>query len=368
MTMIRESSYLAALDRVCQDVVAPAAVRVDREDVFPRDVFDALRAAGSVAPSVPEQYGGGGETLPTCVRAGATLARASASVALSWGAHAFLCAHNLCMLGTEAQRRRYLPDLASGRTWGGFAITEPGSGSDATSIATRAERDGESYRLTGTKTFITNAQVGDVFLVFARAEAGVSLFIVERSFPGFGNGKSLHKLGFRGSPTGELILDGCRVPRENLVGVEGEGARLMMRCLDVERTLLSGIQIGMMEALQEELVNAAGETPSQALCALLAEVVAARYIVEMLGQDAAQRLQEGERVTRPASVTKLYGAEAITHATNTAMMLLGLPAARSGTRLERLLRDARLISIGAGTSEVQKLILSRDILKERQGR
>lgn len=333
--------------------VAPHAARIDREDAYPRDIFRALARQVCMAPSVPLEYGGAGADLVQCFQALAALAAASPSVALSWGAHAFLCAHNLALLGSETQKRRHLPQLARYERIGAFAITEPGAGSDATSVATRAVPMGDAWALTGTKTFITNGAVADVALVFARTPAGVSLFLVEA----FGATRHLAKLGFRGSPTSEMVLDGCR---GELVGEDGAGARLMMRCLDVERTLLSAISVGMLESLLQVLRAAAPPHPSQGFQELVAETAAARHIARTLGEDAARRLEAGERVTVPASVTKLYGAEALGRLTGAVLDRLGFQA---GPVAERLYRDAKLLSIGAGTSEIQKLILAREALR-----
>ncbi|HEY4003083.1 MAG TPA: acyl-CoA dehydrogenase family protein [Candidatus Xenobia bacterium] len=354
-------SFAAIAEEAARNLVAPHAATIDREDRWRADIFRALAGVMSMAPSVPKEYGGGGYSLVDCNEAGAAISAASPSIALSYSAHAFLCAHNLWLLGTEAQRRRYLPGLARFNLVGAFAITEPGAGSDATATTTRAERDGDYWWLSGVKTFITNGSVADVVLLFARTDAGVSLFIVEKQFSGFGVGKNLVKMGFRGSPTSELILEECRVPAENLIGEDGAGGRLMMRCLDVERTLLSGVSIGILRSLYDVLRASAG--PSQAWQELLAETSAALAITRTMGNEAARALQEGERVTVPASVTKLYGADITCRLAHAAVDLIGLEALRADSTAQRLLRDAKLLSIGAGTSEIQKLILAREALK-----
>jgi isovaleryl-CoA dehydrogenase len=327
---------------------------------------------GLLGISIPKELGGAGADLLTAALVMEELARGCASTALSWGAHAILCAHNLHAFANDAQRRRYLPALCKGEAIGAFALTEPNAGSDATNLVTRAARAAGGYLLSGTKMFITNAPIADLFLVFARSGPdAISLFVVERESPGLSVGKPLEKLGMRGSPTAEVILQEVPVPEENRLGEEGKGVEMMLRALDVERSVFSALPVGIgRAALEASLAYAArreqfgrpiGEFQliQEMLARMATEISAARLLV----YQAAASLSLGERATKEASYAKLFGAEMVNRVTQDAIQIYGGYGYIREFPVERYLRDARLISLGGGTSEMQKLIIARELLK-----
>jgi isovaleryl-CoA dehydrogenase len=304
------------------------------------------------------------------------LARASGSVALSYGAHANLCVQNLYRNGTEAQRRRYLPALCAGSAIGALAITEPDAGSDAMGIQTTAARDGDDYVLNGTKMFITNGPVADVFVLYAKTDKdrgahGITAFIVERSFPGFSVSRKLDKWGHRASPTAELVLEECRVPAANVLGREHEGVAVMMHGLDSERAFLAGEPLGLAEEALELSVAYAKERRQfgepignfQLIQAKLADmytqVEAARWLVYR----TAALADTGRPIHKEAAAAILYSAEMATRVCLDAMQIHGGYGYLNELPLGRLVRDAKLLEIGAGTSEIRRLIIGRELVK-----
>ncbi len=361
--------------------VAPRAAEVDEQERFPAETFEALGRMGLLGIAVGKEYGGSGADFISCLVAMEALAQGCASTALSFGAHAILCAHNLWEFGDERQRRRYLPDLSSGRVLGAFALTEPGAGSDASGIETVAKKSQSGYTLSGTKTLITNGPIAGTFLVFARTAAaakagrtgaGISLFIVERGFPGFSVGRTLKKLGTRGSPTSELVFDDCRVPAENLVGREGDGHRMMLRALDVERVVFSGMPLGIAGAALEYAVRYARQRRQfgrpigefQLVGEMLSNMATQLEAARWLAYRAAALLDAGRPVTKEASYAKLFAAEMVTRAASDAVQIFGGYGYMREFPVERLLRDARLIPIGGGTSQIQQMIIARELLRE----
>lgn len=357
--------------------LAPIAEQIDRDDDLPPDMFRHLGELGILGVTVSPQYGGAGADLLAGVLAIEELARASASVALSYGAHANLCVNNLYRNGTESQRQRYLPGLCSGESIGALALTEPDAGSDAVGIRTTAVRDGDDYLLNGTKMFITNGPIADVFVLYAKTDPsrnshGITAFIVERTFPGFSVARKLDKLGHRGSPTGELVLQDCRVPAENVLGVVNEGVRVMMSGLDLERVFLAGEPIGIAEAALDASVRYARQRQQfgqaigsfemvQAMLAnMYTQIEAARWLVYRTAAVA----ERGGRVSRDAAAAILFSAEMSTKVCLDAVQIHGGYGYLNEIPVGRYLRDAKLLEIGAGTSEIRRLIIARSLLNE----
>lgn len=356
--------------------VAPLAAEIDREERFPQETFLKMADLGLLGMAIPEKYGGNRSDWISCVIVAEELGRVCASTALSYGAHAFLCAYNLFEHGNEEQRNKYLPSLVKGKTIGAMALTEPEAGSDATSLKTYARKVGNEYILHGTKTFITNASVADIFLIFARTsdEKGIqslSTFIVEKDFPGFSVGKPMDKLGMRGSPTSEVYLEECRVPAKNLLGQEGQGIAQMMKGLDMERVVFSGLPVGIAQGAFEAALKYAKERHQfgqpianfQMVQEMLADMAKGIEAARLLAYQAAALFEEGKKVTKEASIAKLMGAEVAMKTTLDAVQIFGGYGYIKDYPVERFLRDAKLVEIGGGTSQIQKLIIARELLR-----
>jgi len=356
--------------------LAPRAPLFDQEGRFPADLFRRLSAMGLLGITIPPEFGGAGADLLCAVLVMEELARGCASVALSWGAHAILCTHNLWVFANQPQKERYLPGLCRGECIGAFALTEPEAGSDAGALSTQAVRSGGGYLISGTKMFITNGPIADLFLVFARTgRESLGLFIVERASPGVSVGEPLNKLGMRASPTSELVLRSVFVPAQNLLGEEGDGVQMMHAALDVERIVFSALPVGIAQAAFSDSLAyslrrrqfgkpiADFQLVQEMLARMAMDLSAARLLV----YHAVARGSNGERATLEASFAKLFGAEMVNRVTQDALQIFGGYGYMREFSVERYLRDARLISLGGGTSEIQKLIIARELLKRREG-
>ncbi len=357
--------------------IAPRAAHIDEADEFPRDLFVEMGRLGYLGLTIPEDYGGLGLDFITATVAMEEIAWASAGLGLSWGAHSFLCAHNLYSLGNEAQRKKYLPRLCSGEWIGAFALTEPGAGSDSTNLATKAIQKDDHWILNGSKIFITNGSLANVILVFAATprkpgSQGASLFIVDKDAPGFSVSRDIPKMGTRGSPLSELIFDNCRIRQENLIGKEGRGLSYMLKSLDAERALLSSIAIGGAQMGLDFALDyakkrrqfgapiASFQLVQEMLAQMATEIEAARLLV----RQAAWRLDQKLNLNRQASIAKLFVSQMVMRVAQQAMQVLGGYGYCKEFPVERFMRDAALMSLGAGTSEIQKLIIARDLIKE----
>ena len=355
--------------------VAPIADRMDREDWFPREVFRALGEHGFLGITVPERWGGLGRGYVAQALVLEEIARASPALALSVGAHANLLVDNLARNGTDAQRDRYLPSLVRGETIGALGLTEPNAGSDAVSLRTRAVRDGGDFLLSGAKQFITNGPVADLLLVYAktRPEAGahgISAFLVERGTAGFSVARKLDKMGMRGSPPGELAFQDVRVPGDRLVGRENEGVAVMMGGLNVERAVLAGIPLGIMEEClrlsleyarsREQFGQKIGkfELIAAKIADMWTELTASRLLVFQALASVAQ----DTRAARASASALTYASEASTRIALEAIQIWGGYGYMRDVPLERLARDAKLLEIGAGTSEIRRLLVARELL------
>lgn len=362
--------------------IEPLAEQIDREDKFPPGIWNKMGDLGILGVTVSEQYGGSGFDLLSAVLVIEQIARTCPALAVSYGAHANLCTDNLYRNGTEDQKGKYLPGLCSGDLVGCLALTEPNAGSDAVSIRTVAVRDGNDFILNGTKMFITNAPVGDVFLTYAKTEPasgarGITTFIVERDFPGFQVSRALEKMGNRGSPTGELVFEDCRVPAENVMGEVDGGIRVMMGGLDVERAFFSGEPLGLAQGAMELALKYSREREQfgQAICnfqlikAKLAdmytEIEAARGLVYRAAvlADKMHRGGRGTEVHKIAAAAMLFAAETATRVANQALQIHGGYGYMLEFPINRFYRDAKLYEIGAGTSEIRRLLIADEIIQ-----
>jgi isovaleryl-CoA dehydrogenase len=372
-----EVELQSTIRRFVRKEISPVADAMDREDRFPREVFARLGEQGFLGPTIPAEYDGLGQTYRAQALILEEIARVSPALALSVGAHSNLCADSLYRNGNADQRKAFLPDLVAGRAVGALALTEPTAGSDAVSLRTRAERHGDHYVLNGSKQFITNGPVADTLLVYAKTKPadgprGISAFIVTRGTPGFSVSRSLDKMGMRGSPTGELAFQDCKVPASNLVGTEDKGVAVMMSGLNVERAVLSAIPVGIMaECLERSLEYARQreqfgkkighfELIQEKLANMYAQLEASRLLLYQALSSVA-----GDKRSHRASATALtYASEASTRVALDAIQVFGGYGYMRELPLERLMRDAKLLEIGAGTSEIRRLLVARELLGE----
>lgn len=355
--------------------VAPVAESMDREDRFPRELFRRLGEHGFLAPTVPAEYGGLGLSYRAQAIILEEIARVSPALALSVGAHSNLFADNLARNGSDAQRERFLPRIASGEEIGALGLTEPHAGSDAVSLQTRAVREGDSYRISGTKQFITNGPVADVVLLYAKTDPargahGISAFLVRTESPGFSVAKSLDKMGMRGSPTGELAFHDVAVPADQRLGGENEGVRLMMGGLNAERAVLTAIPVGILVECLERSVAYAREREQfgrkigefQLVQAKIANMYTDLSAARLLLYAALEEVARDPTRLRASAAALTYASEASTRAALEAVQIHGGYGYMRDLPLERMVRDAKLLEIGAGTSEIRRLIVARELL------
>jgi len=361
-----------------REQVGPIAARIDEEARFPAETMEKMAPLGLLGIPVPEEYEGAGADLLSYQIALEEIAYHCASTALSLAAHTSLCTLPILAFGNEDQKKRYVPDLASGRKLGAFGLTESQAGSDAGATKTRAVRDGKTWILNGSKAYITNASHAATFVVTARTSgeggtAGISSFIVESGFPGFAVGKKEDKLGHRASDTAEILFEDCRVPEENLLGEEGQGFRNFMKTLDGGRIGIGAMSLGLARAAMDHAVEYAmarrafGATIADqgAIREKIADMAAGIHASRLLVYDTARRRQEGRPHTREASITKLIASETAYRITKEAVQILGGNGYSREYPVERFFRDVKLLEIGEGTSEIQRIVIAKDVLRER---
>ena len=355
----------------CEDRVKKVEEENDRLGRYPDDLAGEMKRLGLFGIGVPEEYGGSFRDYFTIAILSEELSRYSPSLATVMGASSLLFGNNLTRNGTEKQKKKYLPKISSGEWIGCMGLTEPGAGSDAMSLSTRAEKRGDEYILNGTKTFISNAPIADVALVYATGDKskgakGISTFIVEKDFPGFSAGKKFDKMGLRSSPTGELVFEDCRVPAENLVGgVEGMGAKQMLGGLDTERVCWSALALGLAQGAFEEALKYSQERQQfgthifnfQMIQKMIADMATKIEAARLLIYNAASMLDSGKDARLAASYAKLFACDMCMEVTIDAVHVHGGYGYIKEFRVERMMRDAKVFSIGAGTSEVQRMII-----------
>lgn len=363
-----------AARKFCKHELAPIAAEIDRDSRFPVDVFRKMGELGFIGAGFPEKYGGSGSDLIARALCSEEISKVSAGFCMSMGASSLLFGNNINKLGTEEQKEKYLPPIISGEKIGCWALTEPNAGSDALGIATRAEKDGDHYVLNGSKTFITNAPIADFFIIMARTGGnpgdiqGGTTFVVERGAEGLATGEKFDKMGMRCSPTGEIFLDNCRVHKSQMLGAEGMGFLGMMASLDVERGMASFLSTGIALACLEESIKYVRERKQfgKALCKFqlvqgkIAEMTMKVEVGRAYAFKVASMFAEGKRLTKETAVAKWYTSEMAVQVALDAIQLHGGYGYMKEYPVERYMRDAKLMEIGAGTTEIQKLIIARE--------
>lgn len=380
-----QRTILDQADRFGRNELYGYSERMDAEEWWPEDAFPKIGDAGLFGVTIPEEFGGAGLDLAAAGLVLQGFSRWNHALALSWVAHDNLCANNIYRNGNDVQRRKYLPDLCSGRKIGCLGLTEPGAGSDALgSMRTTARREGDTYVLNGSKIFITNGPVADILLVYAKTDRargahGISAFIVEKDYPGFKVAQKLTKMGYRGSQTAELVFDECRVPAENLVGGENAGVAVVMSGLDLERAMISPICLGVAERALELSIEYAKTRQQfgkpigsfQMMQSMIAEMYVAvetmrSFTYRTLAAAAPLEIGGGGRgdIHMLTAASVMYAAEACHQVLDKAVQIHGGSGYIWESEINRLFRSTKLLEIGAGTTEVRKLIIAGELLKD----
>lgn len=370
--MLRNSVYQFA-----QKELAPRAEEIDRSNEFPMDMWKKFGDMGLLGITVSETYGGSNMGFLAHAVAMEEISRASASVGLSYGAHSNLCVNQIHKNGNEEQKQKYLPKLCSGEHIGALAMSEPNAGSDVVSMKLKAEKRGDKYILNGNKMWITNGPDANTYVIYAKTDInagprGMTAFIVERDYPGFSRHQKLDKLGMRGSNTCELVFEDCQVPEENILGKDGEGVKVLMSGLDYERTVLSGGPVGIMQACMDIVVpyihdrkqfgQSIGEF--QLMQGKIADMYTDLGASRAYLYAVAKACDRGEESRKDAAAVILFTAEKATQMALQAIQTLGGVGYTNELPTGRLLRDAKLYEIGAGTSEIRRMLIGRELFKE----
>jgi len=362
--------------RFAADKIAPIAARIDAEDWFPRDeLWPAMGALGLHGITVEEEWGGLGlGYLEHCV-AVEEVSRASASIGLSYGAHSNLSVNQIRRWGNDDQKAKYLPKLISGEHVGSLAMSEANAGSDVVSMKLKADRVAGGYCLNGTKFWITNAPQADTLVVYAKTapeagSRGITAFLIEKGFDGFSIGQKIDKLGMRGSPTAELVFDDCFVPEENVMGPVGGGVGVLMSGLDYERVVLSGIQLGIIQACLDVVLPFVRERKQfdkpigafQLMQAKVADMYVALQSARAYSYAVARACDAGKTTRFDAAGAILLASESAFRAAGEAVQALGGAGYTKDWPVERFLRDAKLLDIGAGTNEIRRMLIGRELV------
>ncbi|GMG84020.1 isovaleryl-CoA dehydrogenase [Paralimibaculum aggregatum] len=361
--------------RWAQERVKPMAAEIDRTNCFPPALWEEMGELGLLGITVPEEEGGAGMSYLAHVVATEEIARASASVSLSYGAHSNLCVNQIKLNGTPAQKARYLPDLISGRSVGALAMSEAGAGSDVVGMKLRAEKRNDRFVLNGNKFWITNGGEANTLVVYAKTDPeagsrGITAFIVEKSMPGFSQSKHFDKLGMRGSNTVELVFEDVEVPFENILGEEGRGVRVLMSGLDYERVVLSGIGTGIMAACLDEVMPYVAERRQfgqpigsfQLMQGKIADMYTKLNSARAYTYEVARACDRGEVTRQDAAACVLYASEEAMVVAHQAVQAMGGTGFMNETPVSRLFRDAKLMEIGAGTSEIRRMLIGRELV------
>ena len=358
-----------------QERVKPLAARVDRENLFPAELWREMGDLGLLGITVEEEFGGAGMGYLAHTVAVEEVARASASGSLSYGAHSNLCVNQIRLNGTEAQKRRYLPDLVSGAAVGALAMSEAGAGSDVVSMSLRAEKRNDHYRLSGSKYWITNGPDAGTLVVYAKTDPeagskGITALLIEKTMTGFSTSPHFDKLGMRGSNTAELIFDDVEVPFENVLGVEGRGVAVLMSGLDYERVVLAGIGLGIMAACLDEVMPYVASRKQfgqpvgnfQLMQGKIADMYTAMNSARAYVYEVARACDRGTVTRQDAAACCLYASEQAMVQAHQAVQALGGAGFLADAPVARLFRDAKLMEIGAGTSEIRRMLVGRELM------
>ena len=358
-----------------QDRLKPMAAAIDRDNAFPPALWRELGDLGLLGVTVPEDYGGAGMSYLAHTVAVEEIARASASVSLSYGAHSNLCVNQIKLNGTEAQKAKYLPRLVSGEHVGALAMSEAGAGSDVVSMTLAAEKRNDHYRLSGTKYWITNGPDADTLVVYAKTDRdagskGITAFLIEKEMKGFCTSAHFDKLGMRGSNTAELVFDDVAVPFENVLGEEGKGVRVLMSGLDYERVVLAGIGLGIMAACLDEVMPYLAQRRQfgqpigsfQLMQGKIADMYTAMNSARAYVYEVARACDRGTVTRQDAAACCLYASEEAMKQAHQAVQAMGGAGFMADATVARLFRDAKLMEIGAGTSEIRRMLVGRELM------
>jgi isovaleryl-CoA dehydrogenase len=359
--------------RFASDRIAPIAAEIDRDDRFPIELWPQMGELGLHGITVEEEWGGLGLGYLEHVVAQEEVARASASVGLSYGAHSNLCVNQIRRWASDEQKRKYLPGLIDGSQVGALAMSEASAGSDVVSMKLRAEKSGNGYRLNGTKFWITNGSHADVLVVYAKTgggSRGITTFLIEKDMEGFSIGQKIDKMGMRGSPTSELVFDDCFVPAENIMGPENGGVGVLMSGLDYERTVLAGIQLGIMQACLDVVLPFVRERKQfgqpigsfQLMQAKVADMYVALNSARAYVYQVAKACDAGRTTRFDAAGAILLASESAVKVANEAVQALGGAGYTKDWPVERYMRDAKLLDIGAGTNEIRRMLIGRELV------
>jgi isovaleryl-CoA dehydrogenase len=361
--------------RWAQERVRPMAGKIDSSNEFPPELWREMGELGLLGITVDEEFGGANMGYLAHVIAVEEIARASASVSLSYGAHSNLCVNQISLNGTAEQKRKYLPGLVSGEHVGALAMSEPGAGSDVVSMKLRAEKRNDHYRLSGNKYWITNGPDADTLVVYAKTDPdagskGITAFLIEKTMKGFSTSPHFDKLGMRGSNTAELIFDDCEVPFENILGEEGKGVRVLMSGLDYERVVLSGIGTGIMAACLDEIMPYMAERKQfgqsignfQLMQGKIADMYTAMNSARAYVYEVAKSCDRGEVTRADAAACVLYASEEAMKVSHQAVQAMGGAGFLADAPVARIFRDAKLMEIGAGTSEIRRMLVGREMM------
>ena len=364
-----------AVHRWAQERVKPMAAEIDRSNDFPAELWQEMGELGLLGITVPEEYGGAGMSYLAHTIAVEEVARASASVSLSYGAHSNLCVNQIKLNASEEQKKKYLPKLISGEHVGALAMSEPSAGSDVVSMKLRAEKRNGYYVLNGNKYWITNGPDADTLVVYAKTDPdagsrGITAFIVEKTMKGFSTSPHFDKLGMRGSNTAELIFDDCEVPFENVLGEEGKGVRVLMSGLDYERVVLAGIGTGIMAACLDEIMPYMAERKQfgqpignfQLMQGKIADMYTAMNSARAYVYEVAKACDKGTVTRQDAAACCLYASEQAMVQAHQAVQAMGGAGFLSDAAVSRIFRDAKLMEIGAGTSEIRRMLIGRELM------
>lgn len=365
--------------RWAQERVKPMAAEIDRSNAFPMELWKEMGDLGLLGVTVEEEYGGTGMSYLAHTIAVEEVARASASVSLSYGAHSNLCVNQIRLNGTEDQKQKYLPGLVSGEHVGALAMSEAGAGSDVVSMKLRAEKRNDHYRLSGNKYWITNGPDADTLVVYAKTDPdagprGITAFLIEKSFKGFSTSPHFDKLGMRGSNTAELIFEDCEVPFENVLGEEGKGVAVLMSGLDYERVVLAGIGTGIIAACLDEIMPYMAERKQfgqpignfQLMQGKIADMYTAMNSARAYVYEAAKACDKGTITRQDAAACCLYASEVAMTQAHQAVQAMGGAGYLNDNPVGRIFRDAKLMEIGAGTSEIRRMLIGRELMATMQ--